>query len=391
MEIFRDIDDLVLPEGLKSGGYKKGKDGVALFEFRGKACGVFTTNKIKAAPVKLTKRNLRRGVIEGIIANSGNANAFTGKRGLEDAIKMAEIYADLANLNPSHIGVASTGVIGRYLDLDLMEELAFRAYEQMDETEKGFERAGKAIMTTDTFPKIVSVVGGDAVITGVAKGAGMISPSMATMLAFIFTNVSFKPAELRSFLRKSADKSFNMVNVDGDTSTNDMVILSASGSVDINARKFQKMLNSTCIELAKMMARDGEGATKFIEVVVSGAASFNDAKRVARAIISSNLVKTAIFGGDPNWGRIVAAAGYSGARVSEEKITLIMELNGREYILVEKGNIMDNNRYENLRTELKRSGDVKIVVDLGMGRGSAVSWGCDLTPEYVRLNAEYTT
>lgn len=391
MEVFSKAGDLVLPEGLRAGGYREGRDGVALVEFRGKACGVFTTNKIKAAPVKLTKKILRRGIIEGIIANSGNANAFTGKRGLEDARKMAEIYARLGGLDPSHTAVASTGVIGRYLDMELIERLASRAFDQMDDTVNGFEKAGRAIMTTDTFPKLVSVLEGDLVITGVAKGAGMISPSMATMLAFLFTNARFKPAEMRSLLRKSTDKSFNMVNVDGDTSTNDMVILSASGEIDVPERKFQKMLDMACIELARMMAKDGEGSTKFIEVEVTGAASFNDARRVAKAVTSSNLVKTAIFGGDPNWGRIVAAVGYSKAKVSEEKITLKMEVGGKEYVLVDRGITGNENVYEDLRTTLKKSEDVRIIIDLGMGGRSAVSWGCDLTPEYVRLNAEYTT
>jgi|Deesub1362A_J573_1020465.scaffolds.fasta_scaffold00322_5 glutamate N-acetyltransferase/amino-acid N-acetyltransferase len=384
-------DNIPEIEALVAGGAKSGKYGLAVFKISGSAAAVYTTNKVKAAPLIVTKKNLKEGKIEGIIANSGNANAFTGKKGLQDAKEMAGLLADRLGINPGRVAVASTGVIGRYLDMDRITSLVDNVCGNLKRGNAGLVDAAKAIMTTDTFPKVIGISGRDLRVVGVAKGAGMIAPSMATMLGFIFTNATFKPSELRAMLRKSVDKSFNMVVVDGDTSTNDMVILTASNEVEIDKRIFQRALDAACIELAKMIARDGEGSTKCIEVRVAGARSFNDARRVAKAIVSSNLVKSAIYGADPNWGRVVAAIGYARARFDLERLSVTFGFDDNEVTMVMNGEIAGEEQLKRASELMKENKKVTIIVNLGVGNRSAVAWGCDLTPEYVRINSEYTT
>ncbi len=380
-------------EGVRAAGVKRGKYGVALIAASGTAAGVFTTNKIRAAPLDVTAENLNdsEGRLEGVIANSGCANAYTGPRGAEDARWMAGLFAENLGVGPEKIGVASTGIIGRYLDRDLMAELFSEAKSRLRSDLEASGEAARAVMTTDTVVKEIAVEHAGFRVAGITKGAGMIEPNMATMLSFIYTDAKISSEELRECLLEEADESFNMLIVDGDTSTNDMVLITATGKVDCDLEKFKEALSFVCTELAKMMAKDGEGATKLVETLVVGARNRNDARLAAKTIMRSSLVKTAIFGNDPNWGRIVAAAGRSGADLDPEKITLSISAAGREeeVFLVRRGNIVDGVLEE--AEEVMRSEELLIKLDLGLGEGSARAFGCDLSYDYVKINADYTT
>ena len=332
--------------------------------------------------------NVKKGEIEGLIVNSGNANAYTGKEGLENARKMASLLANKLSVDNRKIAVASTGVIGVQLDMDWIENKFEEVFEDLGNDRERAIAFARSIMTTDTFVKESAVKVGDVVVAGVAKGAGMISPNMATMLAFIFTNADFENAELQQMLLQAVNQSFNVTVVDGDTSTNDMVLLIATCEKKVDKRVFQEALNEICLDLAKKIARDGEGATKLVEVVVEGAKSDEDAFKAARAVVSSLLVKTAIFGNDPNWGRIIAALGYSNADINEN-ITLKLQSKDKEVILVKNGKTMRGE--EKAKILLKESDEIKILVDLHSGNGKGFAIGCDLTYDYVRINAEYTT
>ncbi|HOO54700.1 MAG TPA: bifunctional ornithine acetyltransferase/N-acetylglutamate synthase [Methanothrix sp.] len=380
-------------EGVRAAGVKRGKYGVALIAASGTAAGVFTTNKIRAAPLDVTAENLNdsEGRLEGVIANSGCANAYTGPRGAEDARWMAGLFAENLGVGPEKIGVASTGIIGRYLDRDLMAELFSEAKSRLRSDLEASGEAARAVMTTDTVVKEIAVEHAGFRVAGITKGAGMIEPNMATMLSFIYTDAKITSEELRECLLEATDGSFNMLIVDGDTSTNDMVLITATGKVDCDLEKFKEALSFVCTELAKMMAKDGEGATKLVETLVVGARNRNDARLAAKTIMRSSLVKTAIFGNDPNWGRIVAAAGRSGADLDPEKITLSISAAGREeeVFLVRRGNIVDGVLEE--AEEVMRSEELLIKLDLGLGEGSARAFGCDLSYDYVKINADYTT
>ena len=380
-------------EGVRAAGVKRGKYGVALIAASGTAAGVFTTNKIRAAPLDVTAANLNdsEGRLEGVIANSGCANAYTGPRGAEDARWMAGLFAENLGVGPEKIGVASTGIIGRYLDRDLMAELFSEAKSRLRSDLEASGEAARAVMTTDTVVKEIAVEHAGFRVAGITKGAGMIEPNMATMLSFIYTDAKITSEELRECLLEATDGSFNMLIVDGDTSTNDMVLITATGKVDCDLEKFKEALSFVCTELAKMMAKDGEGATKLVETLVVGARNRNDARLAAKTIMRSSLVKTAIFGNDPNWGRIVAAAGRSGADLDPEKITLSISAAGREeeVFLVRRGNIVDGVLEE--AEEVMRSEELLIKLDLGLGEGSARAFGCDLSYDYVKINADYTT
>ncbi|RLI77144.1 arginine biosynthesis protein ArgJ [Archaeoglobales archaeon] len=373
---------------IKFNGIKEGKNGLGVVVCKGKVAGVFTTNKIKAAPIKLTMENVKSGEIEGLIVNSGNANAYTGKKGLENAKKMASLLAEKLEVDEGKIAVASTGVIGVQLDMNWIEDRFEEVFKNLGSGRKEALAFAKSIMTTDTFIKESAVRIGDVVIAGVAKGAGMIAPNMATMLAFIFTNADYDSIELRRMLLHALNNSFNVTVVDGDTSTNDMVLLIATGEKKIDAKLFQKALNEVCLDLAKKIAKDGEGATKLIEVVVEGAECDEDAFKAARAVVSSLLVKTAIFGCDPNWGRIVAALGYSDAEM-DENITLKFKSKDKEVLLVKNGKIMGGE--DDARSLLKENDEIKILINLHKGQGKGFAIGCDLSYDYVRINAEYTT
>jgi glutamate N-acetyltransferase/amino-acid N-acetyltransferase len=356
------------------------------------AAGVFTTSQIKSAPVLLSQRHITKGRAQAIVVNSGCANACMGAQGLADALEMANLAAARLGLNPEHILVASTGVIGVPLPMDKIRT----GIPEIKPTREGGHDFCRAIMTTDTRPKELAVQvdskGTKFTIGGVAKGIGMIHPNMATMLCFIATDAIVSADFLQAALQKAVDCSFNMVSIDGDTSPNDCAFLLANGSagnesIDFdNGDAFQEALNAVCTHLAKSMARDGEGATKLIEVIVEGAEDQTGARQAARTIAGSPLVKAAIYGNDPNWGRIVAALGRSGARVSEDNLDVY--LNG--VCVLKQGCPAHFSKAEMIST-LSNSDNVLIKLCLHLGDGQTIAWGCDLSEEYVRINSAYTT
>ena len=380
-------------EGVRASGVKRGKYGVALIAASGPAAGAFTTNRIRAAPLDVTSESLLAsgGHLEGVIANSGCANAYTGPRGVEDARWMADLLAGHLGVGADRVGVASTGVIGRYLDREVIAGLFEEAKERLRSDPGASEEAARAIMTTDTAVKEIAVEHRGFRVAGITKGAGMIEPNMATMLSFIYTDAKVSPEELRECLLGAVDESFNMLIVDGDTSTNDLVLVTATGKVGADVDDFREALNYVSVELAKMMAKDGEGATKLVEMVVTGAREREDARLAAKTVMRSSLVKTAIFGNDPNWGRIVAAAGRSGAEVDPERITLSISAADRdeEVFLVRRGKIVDGVLSE--AEEVMKSEELLIKLDLGLGDATARAFGCDLSYDYVKINADYTT
>lgn len=362
------------------------------------AAAVFTSNKLQAAPVKVTMEAVKNGELSAVIANSGNANCFTGKIGMEDAFKMAEGVARQLNIPVNDVAVASTGIIGRELPMNIINSLTGNAIERLDNSPKASRNAAEAIMTTDTYPKEFAVEttlknGRKIRIGGINKGCGMIAPNMATMLCFLTTDLEASPEELKKALTEAVRKTFNMVVVDGDESTNDTVILMARkgiGQIDSN---FQDALEYLCSKLARMMVHDGEGATKVMEVEVEGAMSSEDAIKASKAIVTSPLVKTALFGADPNWGRIIAAVGYSGADMNNETISISLEDDERHVEIVKNGTIMAFEGTEELELaeSIMEREEIKIKVNLALGDYSATAYGCDLTYDYVRINSEYST
>lgn len=374
-------------ENLTFNGIKEGKNGLGIVVCKGNVAGVFTKNKIKAAPVKVTMDVVRNGEIEGLIVNSGNANAFTGDLGLENSKKMALLLASKLGVDEKKIAVASTGVIGKQLDMSWISNRFEVVFKNLGNNRQKALSFAKSIMTTDKFVKECAFKVDDAIVAGIAKGAGMICPNMATMLAFIFTNAHFSSDELQLMLNKVVEKTFNTTVVDGDTSTNDMVLLASVGNKKVDSETFEKALNEVCFDLAKKIAKDGEGATKLIQVFVEGAKNDEDAFKAAKSIVSSLLVKTAIFGNDPNWGRIVAALGYSNAEVDED-LTLAFR-NEEKVVLVERGKVLGNE--DKARKLLEKSNEVQILIDLHKGNGKGFAIGCDLSYDYVKINAEYTT
>lgn len=378
--------------GVRAYGIKEGKNGLAVITGSGASAGVFTRNKIIAAPLVVTREHLKSQQLSAIIANSGCANAFTGAQGLSDAASMAGIVAGRLGVPVGMVAPASTGVIGVPLDMGWIEDRIDSVIAGLSDTAEGSTAAARSIMTTDTYPKEFSVELASGIrIGGIAKGSGMIFPDMATMLAFIYTDADVPYETLNSCLKRAVDRSFNMIVVDGDTSTNDMVLLTATaemgmeiGTPDepgLGEPEFQEGLDCVCTELAKMIVRDGEGAERFIEARVTGAKTDDDARKAAKAIVRSPLVKTAVHGEDPNWGRVIAAAGYSGADLDPDRITLAIS----GVTVVERGRIVDGAVVDMSGT------DIEIAVDLGLEACEAVAWGCDLTAEYVRINAEYTS
>jgi len=305
-------------DGVRACGVRAGKYGLALIAASGTAAGMFTTNRVKAAPLAVTAEHLAKGHLDGIIANSGCANAYTGPQGVEDARMMASLLAGFLKSDEERIAVASTGVIGRYMDMDIIGRLFEEARGRLrSDGEAGLE-AERAIMTTDTREKEVAVEHQGLRVAGIVKGAGMIEPNMATMLCFLFTDADFSPEVLKSCLADAVRDSFNMLTVDGDTSTNDIVLLTATGRAQGRIEDFQQALRYVCVDLARQMARDGEGASKFFETLVTGARNEADARLAAKAVVASSLVKTAVYGADPNWGRIICAVGYSGAEMDPD-------------------------------------------------------------------------
>lgn len=386
-------------ETVIASGSRNGKYGLALIVNKGStASAVFTSNKVIAAPVLITKDAVEDGKLSAIVANSGNANCFTGDEGLEDAKEMAKKVADKLKIKSEDVAVASTGIIGRKMPMEIINILIDESLEKLENSPDASHNAAEAIMTTDTFPKEISVQtelnnGNIIKIGGITKGSGMIAPNMGTMLCFIATDAKASSEELNIALKKAVDKSFNMVVVDGDESTNDTVLLMAnegSGEIDEN---FQEALDFVCIELAKMMAKDGEGATKYMEVTVNGAASEEDAKEAAKAIVGSSLVKTALFGADPNWGRVVAAVGYSGANMDEDSVDITFKSEDKIVEIVKKGSILATEESNELKIaeKIMKKDEIKIIVDLNLGEYSATAFGCDLSYDYVKINSEYST
>jgi len=355
------------------------------------AAGVFTANRVKAAPVILSHQHLSKGKAQAIVANSGCANACVGEQGLADAVEMASLTATRLEIPMSAVLVASTGVIGAPLPMERIR----RGIKEMTLHPRGGHDFAKAIMTTDSRPKEVAahldIMGARVTIAGVAKGSGMIHPNMATMLCFLTTDASVDAAFLRSALRGAVDVTFNMVSVDGETSPSDSVFLLANGlaggkTIDFgNGEPFRRALNDVCLHLAKAIAQDGEGATKLLEVLVEGARHQAEARQAARTIVSSPLVKAAVHGSDPNWGRIASALGRSAAEVVEEKLDLYLN----RVQVMERGRSIPFDE-ASMRTSLQGN-EVSIHVRLNLGDGKATAWGCDLSEEYVTINSAYTT
>jgi glutamate N-acetyltransferase/amino-acid N-acetyltransferase len=363
--------------------------GVLFSEVPCSAAAVFTTNKVKAAPVLLNRERLQSGTARAVVMNSGCANSCTGEQGMKDAIEMAALAARHTGIRPEEVLVSSTGVIGTMLPMERIRE----AVTKIKLSGEGGHDLARAIMTTDTVPKEAAVKSGKFTIGGMAKGSGMIHPDLATLLCFLTTDAAIDADFLRVLLKEAVDISFNMVSIDGDNSTNDTVLIMASGKAGgepvtagrRQAQAFREALKKVCIYLAKEIARDGEGAHRLIEVKVTGAKDTADARLAARTVVSSNLFKAAVYGADPNWGRVVAAAGRSGAEVVTEKIGL--EIGGIP--LVKDGEPVAFDK-EIVVTHL-RGNEIYVDLDLGLGNGTATAWGCDLTEEYVKINAEYTT
>jgi glutamate N-acetyltransferase/amino-acid N-acetyltransferase len=377
----------------------KGRTDLLLVRFDPAAAvaGVFTTSRCASAPVEWDRARLAGGRARALVVNSGNANAFTGMKGREAAEKSAEAAAAAVGCSPDEVFLASTGVIGEPLD---PAPFATHLGQLADSAEPGrFLDAARAIMTTDTYPKAASrrlrIGGGEVVLNGVAKGAGMIAPDMATMLAFVFTDAPIAPGALQSCLADAVSGSFNAITIDGDTSTSDTVLAFATGAAaerdvpQIEAAEgtlqiFRDGLADLCRDLAHQVVRDGEGVTKFVEVTVSGAESDGSAKRVALSIANSPLVKTAIAGEDANWGRVVMAVGKAGEPADRDRLSIWF---GDHRVALHGERDADYSEAE--VSAYMKNRDLAIRADLGLGAGRATVWTCDLTAEYVAINADY--
>ncbi|GBC93376.1 Arginine biosynthesis bifunctional protein ArgJ [bacterium HR15] len=388
------------PKGFHSAGVycgikKPGLLDLALIvsEQEASVAGVFTQNRVQAAPVRWSKQVVAGGLARAIIANSGNANCLTGEQGERDTQRMATLVAERLGCAPQQVVVASTGVIGVPMPMSAIETgipLAFTRLSNGDD-----RTTAEAILTTDTFPKRVCLEvetpDGTIRLGAIAKGAGMIAPNMATMLAFITTDAAIDAHALQDCLAGVVNQTFNCITVDGDTSTNDMVIVLANGASGVPIRErsrdaFEQGLYRICEYLAKRIVRDGEGATKIFQVRVEGAVSEQDARKVARTIAESLLVKTAIHGGDPNWGRIVAAAGCSGVPIEPNQMRLILQ----NVIVFEHGQPLPFDELA-LAQKLQAEEEIQILLTLGQGEASAAFWSSDLTAEYVKINSAYRT
>jgi glutamate N-acetyltransferase/amino-acid N-acetyltransferase len=386
-----------LAGGLACGIKKSQKPDLAVIysEFPAAAAGIFTTNQVQAAPVLLSKQHLKNGEARAIIANSGNANACNGPEGDRAALAMAEAAAAYLNIPTDSVLVASTGVIGVLLPVEKIKT-ALQS-KPVFLSPAGSAQAAQAIMTTDTFMKEAAVeveLGGVKVkIGGIAKGSGMIHPNMATLLGFITTDAAIGQKLLQRALTLAGERTFNRISVDGDTSTNDTLLILANGkagnpeitSENGDFQTFCAGLEQVCLELAQMLARDGEGATKFVEIKVTGAATEADAVRIGKSVATSSLVKTALFGEDANWGRILAAAGYSGVDFQPEKVQIY--LGDLPVCAGGTGLVFD----EAAAKEILAKKDLLITVDMGCGAASASVWTCDLSYDYVKINGSYRT
>ncbi|NCO76444.1 MAG: bifunctional ornithine acetyltransferase/N-acetylglutamate synthase [Cyanobacteria bacterium] len=400
------------PKGFKSSGITAGLKAskspdlsLIYSETEAIAAGVFTTSEVRAACVDYCRQKLqKKSSAKAILCNSGQANAATGAQGWQDAKDSAEALAKELNIDADSILLASTGVIGQRIKMDIM----INAFPQLvaELSENGGEATAKAIITTDLVTKSIAletIIDDRPVrIGGISKGSGMIHPNMATMLGFITCDAAVSTNLWQQMLKRAADKSFNQITVDGDTSTNDSLIALANGqsrtraitSLDENGQKLEAMLTEVCQYLAKAIARDGEGATCLMEVEVQGATDETSARQIAKTIVGSSLVKSAIFGRDPNWGRIAAAAGRAGVQFNQDDLMIKLG----DFLLMERGQpqpfdrIAASNYLKQAATgEYLKTDTVAISVSVGNGSGVGKAWGCDLSYDYVKINAEYTT
>lgn len=377
----------ILSLGENIGIKRDKKDFAVIFsEKLANAAGMFTKNRVKGAPIIVDIEKLKSGKAQAIVINSGISNVCTGQKGIDDAYEMAKLAADELGINEEHVLVSSTGVIGAYLPMEKIREGINGIKSRL---KKSTAEAAEAILTTDLIPKNIAVKFDGITIGAIAKGSGMVNPNMATMLVFITTDAEISSEDLKKFLKNSVDKSFNMVTVDNDTSTSDSVIILANGLAGKpNTEKFQNALDYVCIELAKKIARDGEGATKLIEIKVKNAVTFEQAKKIAKSIAGSNLVKCAMFGNDPNWGRIMCAAGYADTEDKNfhpEKVDII--INSEKIVINGESARFDKPHF----SELLKADPVVVEVDLKLGKEEATAYGCDMSYDYVKINAEYHT
>lgn len=395
---------ITTPAGFVSGGLhcglkKTDRNDLAaiLCEVPATAAAVYTTNLFQAAPLKVTRESLGNGVLRAVVVNSGNANACTGAQGEADAYEMRAAAARHLGVTEDDVAVASTGVIGELLKMDCVRSGLASLPEKLDGGASGAEEFCQAILTTDLVKKEccvkVNVGGKEVLIAGAAKGSGMIHPNMATMLGFMTTDAAVGQEELLTLLRQATDTTFNMITVDGDTSTNDMLVAMASGLAGNEAldrqhpdwEAFAAAFTHVCRHLAQAIARDGEGANHLIEVVVNGAEDVAAARAIAKTVVGSSLVKSAVFGADANWGRIIAAVGRAGVPVSVDRVDISL---GEIEVLSQSRPVA----FDEEKALAYLQGDtVLITVNLGDGDGSATAWGCDLTYDYVRINAAYRT
>ncbi len=390
------------PQGFKAAGVRAGikKSGnldvaVIYTEKEAAVAGVFTKNQVAAAPIRVSKIVVDTGTAHAIVANAGCANACTGEQGLRNAEKMAEIAATELNCRSDDVIVASTGIIGVNIPMDKMETGIKDAVKNL--SREGSVNAGNAIITTDTYSKCCATeveIGGKQVRFGaIAKGSGMIQPDMATMLCFITTDADIDQKLLQQALSEITEVTFNMISIDGDMSTNDMVTVLANGaagnekitSKNADYEKFYLTLEKICRELSKKIAADGEGATKFLTINVSGANNFADAKQIAMSVAKSPLVKTAFFGEDPNWGRVICAVGYSGVKINPS--STVVKFGGIPVYAHSVGATYDESALKKIMT----AHDITIDIELGLGESSATVWSCDFSYEYVKINGEYHT
>lgn len=357
--------------------------------------GVFTQNQVVGAPVQLSRKRVPAVDVRGVVLNSGNANACTGERGLQDAHQMTAQLAQSLGVAAEQVLVCSTGVIGHFLPMEVIEAGIARAAGETGNSSAHLQAAAKAMMTTDTVEKIASrqfpLEEKTVCITGVAKGAAMIAPNMATMLCVIMTDIAIDPVMAAEMLKQAVDRSFNCISVDGHMSTSDTVLLLANGAAEtgcttVESREaFQQQLNAVCTELAQAIIQDAEGAEHFVTVHVRGLSTHLAARQIARSVCESPLVKTAIAGNDPNWGRIVSAAGYAGVPFTEQEVSLTLN----DVLIYDHGRPTGYD--EAALSQSMQTGDVRIELEFSSGACEVTCWTCDLTAEYVRLNADYTT
>jgi len=376
-------------DGVFAGGKKVEGNGVALIIGEGRAVAVFTQNNLQAAHIPVTMEHIEAHKITGVLVTSGNANCATGEPGEHDARQLCDITGMYLRVPGKNIAIASTGVIGRRMDISALEPLLGTVSANLRMGTGGAREAAEAMMTTDTRPKLAAAKCGEFTVGGIAKGSGMIAPNMATMIAVLYTDARMAKRALRKELVAAVNDTFNMVVVDGDTSPNDTVLLAATGRKKGAHEDFQRALRAVCRELAVAIASDGEGATKLLTANVLGAASVEEARLCARAIVASPLVKAAVAGADPNLGRVLSAAGNSLKKLDLDSIRLFVGDGEQQVAFFEAGNPVPDAipRAE----EFMRGECVEFTLELGDGEGNATAWGCDLTEEYVRINAEYTT